>query len=258
MSTKYFGPSLRHTLNEISKLISKTTGFSLYREVDFSEFAASPTQISEHERNRTDIHKIFYSNTGSPVTKWHHYLGVYDRHLSRYRNKPVRILEIGVWQGGSLRMWRKYFGASAIIYGIDIDPECARFNGSDGQVRIGSQTDANFLRNVVDEMGGVDVVIDDGSHISQHQRLSFSVLFPLLSSTGIYICEDTQTSYLGYRFKTSFVDFAKKIIDDLYADFHGQPLTVQDANRSIEGIFFYNGIVLVEKAPQSKATFSVV
>ena len=58
-----------------------------------------------------------------------------------YRNRPVRLLEIGVFKGGSMHLWRKYFGLEAILFGIDIDPKCAQFDGRDAQVRIGSQDD---------------------------------------------------------------------------------------------------------------------
>ena len=68
-----------------------------------------------------------------------------------YRGKKIRFLAIGVSKGGSLQMWRKYFGEDAIIYGIDIDPECAQLDGIAGQVRIGSQADTAFLESVVAE-----------------------------------------------------------------------------------------------------------
>lgn len=81
------------------------------------------------------MHEAFYGNTGPIVHKWRHYLSIYDRHLSRYRSTPVRLLEIGMFKGGSLQMWRRYFGIDARIYGIDIDPSCATYNGGGGHVR---------------------------------------------------------------------------------------------------------------------------
>ncbi len=83
------------------------------------------------------------------------------------------MLEIGVSKGGSLALWRKALGDRATIFGIDIDPKCAEFDGKFAKVRIGSQADASFLKSVVDEMGGVDLVLDDGSHVASHQRASF-------------------------------------------------------------------------------------
>ena len=213
--------------------------------------------IPPEEKTRSPVHEAFYSNTGSLVHKWQHYLPIYDRHLSRYRGTRVRFLEIGVFRGGSLRMWRKYFGDQATLFGIDVDPRCRRYDGESGSVRIGSQADAEFLRRVVDEMGGVDVVLDDGSHIANHQNASFDVLFPLVSPQGTYLCEDTHTAYWrggyegGYRRRSTFIERCKLLIDDIHAEFHDKPSSVPDAHRSISGIHFYNSIIAIEKAPQS-------
>ncbi len=67
------------------------------------------------------IERAFYGHDGRTVHKWHHYLPLYDRYLGSYRQlgRPVRILEIGVSEGGSLELWRGYFGAGAVIFGID-------------------------------------------------------------------------------------------------------------------------------------------
>jgi hypothetical protein len=217
--------------------------------------AASPSDIGEQERHSSALHRAFYENDGPLVHKWRHYLSIYDRHLSAFCNTPVRFLEIGVSDGGSLRMWRQYFGSKAVIFGIDIDPRCAFLDGQDGSVRIGSQDDAAFLQSVVAEMAGIDIVIDDGSHFPEHQWASFQTLFPLLNETGVYICEDLHTAYWpafggGCRVPATFIERTKMIIDDIHADFHDHPSTVPDANRLINGLFFYNSMVVIEKKPQ--------
>jgi hypothetical protein len=228
-----------------------------YREI-LQRLAMSPTEISETEKQQSDIHRIFYSNTDTLVHKWRNYLEIYDRHLSRFRSTPFRMLEIGVSQGGSLTLWRKYFGRDAIIFGIDIDPRCVKFNGQDGQVRIGSQADPEFLRSVVAEMGGIDVVLDDGSHIAGHQHVSFQTLFPLLNEGGVYLCEDLHTSYWrdgfegGYQKRGAFIEVAKQIIDDIHADFHNRPQSLSGANRSIHGLHFYNSIVAIDKRAEPR------
>jgi cephalosporin hydroxylase len=150
-------------------------------KIPFAEFAGSADDVPMSERSLTPMHEAFYSNTGPIVHKWRHYLSIYHRHLEKYRSQPFRLLEIGVYKGGSLLMWRRYFGEAATIYGIDIDESCAAHDGKGGHVRIGSQADPSFLLSVVRQMGGIDVVIDDGSHVAQHQRASFNTLFPMLS-----------------------------------------------------------------------------
>jgi hypothetical protein len=101
-----------------------------------------------------DLLDIYVDGAPQLVHKWHHYLPIYDRYFNPWRSKPVRFLELGVSKGGSLSMWRRYFGKDAIIFGIDTDEDCRTYDGIDGQVRIGSQADPDFLASVVEEMGG--------------------------------------------------------------------------------------------------------
>lgn len=131
-----------------------------------------------------DLLDIWASNSGAAVHKWHHYIPLYDRYFSAWRGTAVRFLEIGVNRGGSLQMWRRYFGEAASIFGIDINPKCAQYDGLAGQVRIGSQADGAFLESVVDEMGGIDIVLDDGSHQMAHVRETLVRLFPMLENGG--------------------------------------------------------------------------
>jgi cephalosporin hydroxylase len=109
--------------------------------------------------------------------------------------RPLRILEMGVWRGGSLDLWRQYFGPDAIIYGIDIDEVITTLGIDSAEVRVGSQTDEIFLLSVIEEMGGLDIVIDDGSHQSKDVLASLRILFPRLAEGGTYVIEDLHTSY---------------------------------------------------------------
>ena len=120
--------------------------------------------------------EIFYRNEGRPVQKWAHYLDLYDQHFAPFRSTPCKMLEIGVLQGGSLDLWREYFGPQAVLFGIDIDPECALKVTPPSEVLIGSQDDPDFLRSVVDKMGAPNIILDDGSHVARHQRTSFRTL----------------------------------------------------------------------------------
>ena len=148
-------------------------------------------------------------------------------------------------------MWRKYFGEKAVIYGVDIDSRCKQFDKQYDEDRIGSQADASFLTNVVTEMGGLDLVIDDGSHISNHINSSFLALFELISDNGIYLCEDLHCAYwpghyeCGYRRKTTFIEKAKRMVDDIHSDFHKRgSIDISDANRKIRCII-YNSMVVI-------------
>ena len=99
-----------------------------------------------------------------------------------------------------MRLWRGYFGPDATIFGIDINSECKKFDGEAASVRIGSH-DPNFLISVVNEMGGIDIVVDDGSHIASHQQLSFKTLFPLLANKGRLHLRRHPHSLLERRFR---------------------------------------------------------
>ena len=168
------------------------------------------------------LETLFFANQGKLAHKWISYLPFYDEVLAPYRGKPVKMLEIGVFKGGSLELWRKYFGLEATIFGIDIDPDCAAYADPPNQVRIGSQADPEFLRRVVAEMGTPDIILDDGSHVANHQLASFSTLFPLLKPGGLYLIEDMHTSYWpghegGYGRRGTAVELTKTLIDDMHA-----------------------------------------
>lgn len=219
-----------------------------------NRFAGS--DISEDIRTKYqfdgDILDLFSNNKGAAVHKWHHYIPVYDRYFSKFRNRPVRFLEIGVQNGGSLWMWRKYFGPDARIAGIDIDPECIELDGQAAMVRIGSQGDPEFLRSVVEELGGIDIVLDDGSHLMPHMRASLRVLFPLLSEGGLYMIEDLHCAYMpryggGIRRKANFFNHVREIIDDMHRWYHPMPARVPELDRSVSGIHVHDSIVVFEK-----------
>jgi hypothetical protein len=140
--------------------------------------------------NLNSLEEIGVSMDSNKFTKWWHYFEIYDSlfgSLQSRRNsipQPLRILEIGVWMGGSLQLWRKYFGEKAEIFGIDIDEAASRQGVNEAQIRIGSQADPIFLKSVLDEIGGLDIVIDDGSHKSKDVIMSLNFLFPHLSEGG--------------------------------------------------------------------------
>ncbi len=210
-----------------------------------------------------DLLDIFVQHKGDVVHKWHHYIPLYDRYFSRYRNTPVRFLEIGVSKGGSLQMWRKYLGDEAVIFGIDINPDCAAYDGDAGQVRIGSQADPEFLTSVIDEMGGVDVVLDDGSHQMDHIEASLKVLFPRLSNGGTYMIEDLHTAYLpnwggGFRSRKNFFNLLRKVFDDMHLWYHDKRPRIPELEGEVAGVHVHDSIVVFDKAKVSAPTHSKV
>jgi Methyltransferase domain len=210
-----------------------------------------------------DFVGIYTGMTGALVHKWHHYLPLYDRYFGPWRGKPVRFLEIGVSKGGSLSMWRKWFGPDAVIFGIDIEPKCARYNGIDAQVRIGSQADPAFLAQVVAEMGGVDVVLDDGSHQMDHIRISLETLLPHLSDGGTYMIEDLHTAYFpafggGVDAPKNFFRMLGDMVEDMHRWYHRGALHNKTLAPWVTGIHVHDSIVVLDKSPVRRPTHSQV
>jgi hypothetical protein len=210
-----------------------------------------------------DLSEIFWSNTGAIVNKWHHYLPIYDHYFNRFRGRPIKMLEIGVAKGGSLKMWREYFGPQAVIFGVDIDPKCAVFDGQYASVRIGSQDDADFMRGVIAEMGGVDIVLDDGSHVGRHIRSSLDVVFPLLSENGVYMIEDLHAAYWSdYDGATksphNFMKVVKQLVDDMHHWYHPRGQVISATAGKLGALHIHDSIVVLDKATQTEPRQSQV
>ena len=210
-----------------------------------------------------DIEDFFYKGSHKMCQKWESYFPVYEKHFTRLRNlTDLRMLEIGVSQGGSLDIWRYYFGHQAIIVGVDIDESCKRFECARTFVRIGSQEDASFLKSVIAEFGPFDIILDDGGHTMQQQITSFETLYPSLGRRGVYLCEDCHTSYQaefggGMKRQGSFIEFAKSKVDELNG-WHSQDKTgnfLTDISRSTFSVSFYESVVVFEKSPHLRPRY---
>ena len=94
------------------------------------------------------IHKYFLNNSQQYMQKWIHYLNIYEKHLERFRGKSPVMIEIGVFQGGSLKMWKDYLGETSKIVGIDIDPECKKFESEGIEVYIGNQSEPKLINQI--------------------------------------------------------------------------------------------------------------
>lgn len=216
---------------------------------------------------KSDLETYFRNNNSRLIHKWNHYFDIYERHFQKFRNKEIVILEIGVSQGGSLQMWKEYFGDKAKIYGIDIDPRCKELEEENIQIFIGSQSDRKFLREVKNSIPKIDLLIDDGGHSMKQQIVSYEELFSHVKDDGTYLCEDIHTSYWlkwggGYKRRNTFIEYSKNFIDYLNA-FHSEQrsLKVNSFTKSVDSIHYYDSIVVIEKrkveAPFHEKTGSI-
>lgn len=207
--------------------------------------------------NSNPLWEYFSKNGDRLIHKWCHYFDVYHNHFHRFIGEPVTILEIGINHGGSLQMWKHYFGPKAKIYGIDVNPKCRAFEEDQIKILIGDQGDREFLRNVKTSLNSLDIIIDDGGHTMSQQTITFEELFSCVNESGIYLVEDMHTSYWpqyggGYRKKDSFVEYSKNLIDQLNAWHSKTPeLSVSGFTRSTTGIHFYDGMLVIEKYPNT-------
>ena len=160
---------------------------------------------------------------GPGIWKFRHYFDIYHRHLAKFRGQPVHILEIGVYSGGSLAMWRDYFGPESCIYGVDIEAACRCYESERTRIFIGDQADPDFWRGFLRDVPDIDVVIDDGSHRFYDQRASLQALLPHIRPGGVYICEDIHGAFHPFH---AFVDGLLRPLNAV-ADASPSPLQLQ-------------------------------
>jgi hypothetical protein len=209
-----------------------------------------------------DLEKYFRQNNRRLIDKWVHYFDIYERHFQKYRNKEIVIVEIGVSHGGSLQMWKDYFGSKAKIYGVDINSKCKDFEEENIQIFIGSQSDRTFLRQILTKIPKIDILIDDGGHSMAQQIITFEEMFAHIKEDGTYLCEDNHTSYWlrwggGYKRRGTFIEYSKNFIDYIHA-FHTSSkslrvnsffnnLKVNSFTKSVNSLHYYDSILVIEK-----------
>jgi hypothetical protein len=194
----------------------------------------------------------FLNNQQRIIHKWTHYFPIYEKHFKNWVYQPLVFLEIGVSNGGSLQMWKRYFGPLAQIVGIDIKPKCRDYEEDQIAIRIGSQSDTGFLAGVIEEFGAPDIVLDDGSHAMQDLAASFEFLYPRISPRGVYMAEDLHTCYWqeyggGLQREGTFIELTKTLIDRLNADHTRGALPPDDFSRETFSIHIYDSIIAFEK-----------
>jgi len=202
--------------------------------------------------------------------KWgeHWYTPHYDFHFRSFRKKKINLLEIGVggydkpYSGGSsLRMWKRYF-PKANIFSFDIYDKKLH---EESRIKIfqGSQVSPLFLEEVLKQTGELDLIIDDGSHINEHVLFTFKYLFPKLKTGGIYVVEDTQTSYWEHyggqvedRNSTdTIMGYFKSLVDGLnHSEFKNQDYQASYLDLNITSIHFYHNLIFIYKGDNNEGS----
>lgn len=184
----------------------------------------------------------------SNAHKKEEFLALYDKHFSSIKDNKLRFLEIGVQFGGSLDIWRNFFRGDFELVGVDILPECKRYESEHVKIEIGDQENPEFL----EKLGSFDIIVDDGGHKMTQQQVSFKHLFPKLKHGGIYVIEDLHTSYWPeFMNDTPTTEFLKTFIDDINSwatEIGGRSnLTFHPNPYEIASMHVYESIVFIYK-----------
>lgn len=151
-------------------------------------------------------------------TKRTSYFWVYDLLLQRFVGKPVTVVEVGVLNGGGLFMLRQLLGDNARIIGVDLNPECKYFEKYGFEIFTLNQSNPHEWTEFYKQIGKVDVVIEDGGHTNKQQITTLIQSLEYIRDGGIYLSEDTHTSYwpeFGNPSKHSFVEYTKTLVDGI-------------------------------------------
>lgn len=191
---------------------------------------------------------------GLGVWKWRHYFDIYHRHFNPLRHRDnLVLLEIGIYSGGSIDMWRNYFGPSATIYGVDIESACRTYESPGTHILIGDQADPAFWRRVLADgtLPAPDIVIDDGGHTPEQQRVTMEELLPRMPPGGVYICEDI------HGMDNDFAAFVYGLVESLNGMYGARQdlinpkrrtiVPTNGVQRSIHSVHLYPFVAVVEK-----------
>ncbi len=199
-------------------------------------------------KNLSDLIKKYFYESDNFSIKHEKYFSVYEKLLSRFKDKEITLVEIGIHNGGSLYIWKKFLPKAKII-GIDLNENCRRFEKDGFIIEIGDQNSEEFWKNFFYKHKNVDVIIDDGGHTNSQQITTAICCIPNLNNGGLLITEDVMCSYMfefGNPDKFSFINFSKKIIDDINFKFPKIGKFKYSLNDYIYSIQFFESIVVFE------------
>lgn len=175
------------------------------------------------------------------------YFDIYDKLLSKYIGEKITFVEVGILDGGSLFMWREFFGESTRIIGVDLNPHAIKWREHGFEIFVGNQSDPKFWANFFSEVGEIDVLLDDGGHRNDQQIITVNSSLPHVRDGGLIIIEDTQTSFMKFEsFKYfTFVSFLKRKIRSLYSRSDELQIEGDLFSKSVHSLEFFTGICVL-------------
>ena len=197
-------------------------------------------QIEPESPTTNPLRDYFENNTeGLGIWKWRHYFELYQRHFSKFVDRDVNVLEIGIYSGGSLNMWRSYLGKKSHIFGVDIENACKSYENEHTTVFIGDQGDRDFWEDFKSKTPPIDILIDDGGHTPEQQRITLEEMLPKMRCGGVYFCEDVHRKW------NDFSAYATSLVEEL--NHLGDTNDMNEFQKSVHSIHFYPYCVIIEK-----------
>jgi hypothetical protein len=231
---------LKQVVMPIASICSAYRFARTYKDIAIQETEVSLSSSMNPLWDYFQKHKV-----GHGIWKWEHYFDISHRHFSRFVGQKINILEIGIYSGGSLEMWRSYFGEKSHIYRVDIEEACKVYENDHISVFVGDQEDRAFWRNFRESVEGIDIIVDDGGHTPEQQQITLEEMLPYLRPGGVYLCEDV------HRASNRFSVFMTGLVSELNSvNIISGPLlqsTVSPFQSSIHSIHFYPYVVVIEK-----------
>lgn len=209
------------------------------------------------------LRSIFDRHEGRLIHKVDHYFPIYERHLERFRGTAPTILEIGVAQGGSIEMWHAYFGRGTATVGLDNEPRSESLAGQRRHIVIGDQGDPEVLLDIARKFGPFDIILDDGSHRSEHQLTLIDTLWDHLTDNGVLLVEDLHTNYWpeyggGHLRPDTFIERIKPLLDDINAyNSREDSFVPSHWTETLVGISVYDSVVVLERGDHKPFTTSM-
>ncbi len=210
-------------------------------------FAASlATDAAVAPRDANALETYFDAHTDGPgIWKWRHYFEVYEQHLAKFVGRDVHLVEIGVFAGGSLAMWRNYLGEGSQIYGVDLEPRCRIHEAAGIKVAIGDQASPSFWAGFRADVPRLDIVIDDGGHQPHQQIATLEALLPHIRPGGVYMCEDVHGAFQPFH---SYVDGLARSLHEVNGPARG-------LHHHVKSVHTYPGIIVIEKPGRTVSSF---
>lgn len=233
----------RSILHELwLRALNARDAFRGYRYARRLQAPAGPALERTADRSGT-LERYFDANTDGPgIWKWRHYFEIYERHFARFVGQEVHVVEVGIYSGGSLPMWRQYFGDRCRIYGVDIEPACRAYERDGVQVFIGDQADPAFWAEFRRQVPAVDILIDDGGHKPHQQIATLEAMLPHIRSGGVYVCEDIHGPFQPFH---AFVDGLSRPLHAV--NDAGTPTARNALQRHVGSVHRYPLVTVIEK-----------